>query len=148
MRVKGAAAQCILKTSLFAIVASLGFLSIFWTPNPAPRHSAGAFYDLYLNDVGEAEAGAVFETAFALDDSCDGLRLWRFTTSTDKERTAVFKHPRWFIGFSGLPPHDFESLYGMSMMLSPGDDVNFSLSNVSAKEAVNKACFVAKHKGG
>ena len=132
-----------------AIVASLGlFLWIFWTPNPGTKHSADAFYELYLNDIGKSDAGAVFETAFALDDSCDGLRLWRFTTSTDKELTAVFKHPRWLIDFSGVPPHDLESLYGVSMMLSPGDDVKFSLSNVPPKEAVNRACFVAKHKGG
>jgi hypothetical protein len=73
--------------------------------------------------------------------------LWRFTTSTDKELVAVFKHPRWFINFSGSPPHDFDSLYAIYMMSSPDEDVNFSLYRISAEEAVNKACFVAKHRG-
>jgi hypothetical protein len=145
MGVKGAAAQCILKTSLFATVTWLGLL-VCWTPSPAPKQYT--FYDLYLNDIEEAEAGAVFDTAFALDADCEGLRLVRFSTSTYNEQHAAFQHPHWFITFSGLPPHDFESLYGMSMMFSAGSDVKFSLSNVSAKEAVNKACSIAKHKGG
>ena len=55
--------------------------------------------DIVLDDVAPGDDGDIFESTFIHDPSCEGLRLMRWKTSSEKEREALLGQRYWWVDF-------------------------------------------------
>lgn len=122
--------------------------------------------NLYIDDISRPDLGAIFETTFNADATCEGLTLTRWTQHTAKENAVILGQSHWAITLNGPYDHDEsghyrpEGTYSMSTTLLPGTDnipnnlsamraalanlPSAGLSEVSVQEVVRKVCSVAK----
>lgn len=114
---------------------------------------------LYIDDIDQEKTGPSadeFESAFALDSACRGLRLIRWSRLDQSREQPVLVSPHWDLyvwqrdnPHPGLPS-DFSDLsYGVRMTPFFFSGVEVGFGPVSAmKDAVHSVCFVASGKGG
>jgi hypothetical protein len=100
-----------------------------------------------MDDIAYPDDGEAFESAFALEPACRGLKFYRWNTSTREEKQRVLDTPVWDIQYTHS---EFSGRYSYSLWMIP---TKFSGLQVStevngAADAARKACMVAKEQGG
>ena len=104
---------------------------------------------LWVDDIAYTEDGDAFESAFALDTMCHGLKFYRWSNASVEEKLHILddKTKRWDVRYHHveLSGRDY---YGLSMTAHGFSGLEVSTATDSAAEAAHKACMLAKEKGG
>jgi len=101
---------------------------------------------LWMDDTGHENDGSEFESAFAVDRTCEGLRFYRMSGTTAGETSHVLA-PRWNVQYFHRELNG-QGIYVLWMTAEGFLGLKVSETTKSAAEAVRKACIVAKEKGG
>jgi hypothetical protein len=97
---------------------------------------------LYFDDILNNADGRAFESAFALDSSCHGLKFIRWDRGDDPALQAVLDGPRWDVAYvSG-------SYRALTMQARNFEGLQVGVEVKNVEDAVHKACAVANGKGG
>ncbi len=106
-------------------------------------------YILWMNDIAHSEDGDAFESAFALDTACQGLKFYRWTNSSVEERLHVLdeKTKRWDVRY-GHAEWNGRDHYALWMTAHGFSGLEVSIATEGAADAAHKACTSAKEKGG
>jgi hypothetical protein len=104
---------------------------------------------LWMDDVAYTEDGDAFESAFALDTMCHGLKFYRWSHSSVEEKVRILddKTKRWDVRYHHTE-FNGRDYYGLWMAPHGFSGLEISPPIESAAEAAHKACMLAKEKGG
>jgi hypothetical protein len=143
--------KSLIALSIIVFIISVLFLVLRHHATVLPTSS----HVLYIDDIQKANKDATdeFETAFALDSMCNGLRLARFTKldSRPTEHLEVLKNPVWSVQFYKVVDagDSTEGKYVLTMYPVNFKGISvFNLPPMTVEKAAHNACFVAQGKGG
>ncbi len=102
-----------------------------------------------MDDIAYPEDGSAFETAFALDTTCHGLKFYRWNNTSQEEKTRIVvdKAKRWDVRYHHTE-FNGRDYYGLSMTPNGFSGLEISIATANAAEAAHKACMLATEKGG
>lgn len=108
---------------------------------------------LYIDDIDSANVSPAdeFESAFAIEPTCHGITLLRYSRLDIKSPASVrfLEEPLWALEVFDIPHPDHSDLnYGVDMTPLHFNGLRFSSGPMTVQGAVRSACFVAAGKGG
>jgi len=117
------------------------------------RKAVAESHILYIDDINGANVSPAdeFESAFAIEPTCHGITLLRYSRLDIKSPASVqfLEEPLWALEIFDIPHPDHSDLhYGVDMTPLHFNGLRFNSGPVTVQGAVRSACFVAAGKGG